>query len=196
MKNKGIKINRPRNKKLHAVEVTRTVVVPIDQIAVSEALRRPIDPMAVDRLARAISRSGKITPIDAVRRKTIAGATKLELCAGAHRHAACKKLGLTEVPVAILTSARAKSWEPAENLFRHLRVLDESEAMVKYVAAEGILSEAVKQKGGKQPHDEGYSRMAKKYRLGSQTSGGGLRARCFAKIDKEERTQLRRRLRR
>jgi ParB-like chromosome segregation protein Spo0J len=161
MKNNGIKINPPTNKKLHGVKVTRTVLVPIEQIMVSEVLRRPIDPKAVDRLARAISRSGKITPIDVVRRKTMTGATKLELCAGAHRHAACKKLGLTKVPVAILTSAQAKSWEQAENLFRHLCVLDESEAMVNYVAAEGILSEAVKQKGGKQPHDEGYSRIAK-----------------------------------
>src|SRR3954451_24444272 len=126
MKNKHIKVNRPGNKRLQAVTMTGTIAVPIEEITVSEASRRPIDPKAVDRLARAIARSGKITPIDVIRRKTITGATKLELCAGAHRHAACKKLGLTEVPVAILTAAQAKSWEPAENLFLHLRVLDES----------------------------------------------------------------------
>ncbi|MBJ7402206.1 MAG: ParB N-terminal domain-containing protein [Bradyrhizobium sp.] len=161
MKHKGIIIKGPKNKSPKGITDTRIIAVPIEKITVSEASRRPIDAKAVDRLAKAISRTGKITPIDVVRRKTITGATKFQLCAGAHRHAACKKLGLTEVPVAILTSAQAKSWEQAENLFRHLHVLDESEHMVKFVETEGILSQVANQKGGKQPHDEGYSRIAK-----------------------------------
>jgi ParB family chromosome partitioning protein len=156
----NVKHGQSKPAELKGAAATLVTMVPIADIVCLGSLRRPIDIKSVNRLKKDIARSGMNTPIDVVKKKGITGA-KYKVIAGAHRYEACKSLGKTHVPVRILTAEQAKGWEQAENLFRHLRALDESEAMVKYVAGHALAVRSDLQKGGKQPHDKGYSRIAK-----------------------------------
>lgn len=127
------------------------MTIPIDSVRVVAQDRRPIDADLVDALVASIRRDGLRTPID------VAKGT-LVLCAGAHRLAACKKLGMNTIPARLLTPEQAKGWAAAENLFRGLRELDKSNELVRYVEAHGLATSSGK--GGRQPHDKGYKRVA------------------------------------
>lgn len=126
--------------------------IPIESVQLIEQDRRPIDADLVEALVASIQRDGLRTPID------VAEGT-LVLCAGAHRLAACKKLGMNTISARILTPDQAKGWAAAENLFRGLRELDKSNELVRYVAAHGLAAFSGG-KGGRQPHDKGYKRIA------------------------------------
>ena len=135
--------------------------MPIGNIIVLEPARRNIDDKELDRLRKSIARDGLKTPLDVTKITDGLHSGKSLLVAGRHRYEACKALGWLFIPVRILTSAQAAGWEEAENLFRHLRVLDESEAMVRYAQKRIIPNLAKDRKGGLQPHDKNYSQIAK-----------------------------------
>jgi ParB family chromosome partitioning protein len=87
------------------------------------------------------------------------------LAAGRHRFEAVKKLGWTTIPAVILTRAEALVWQWTENNDRYnIDALTESIGIVESARASeklrGLVSEAPK--GGKQPEDKGYSKLAKK----------------------------------
>jgi ParB family transcriptional regulator, chromosome partitioning protein len=138
--------------------VFRTETMPIDDILVLDALRRPLNPANMDRLVKSIERDGQKTPIDVVRLTKGIHRGKCKVIAGAHRLAACERLGMTKVLVRILEPEQAVGWEEAENLFRHLPALDESIALVNYAEKRGLTT--VPTAKGRQPHDKGYSRVA------------------------------------
>jgi hypothetical protein len=135
----------------------------IDNVVVLDSARRPLDLDALSRMAKSIKRDGLNSPIDVVPFPAKGlFRNKYKVIAGAHRRAACAQLGMTKVPVRILTLEQAVGWEQAENLFRHMRVLDESEAMVDYAKKRGLADAPGHRRGGIQPHDRGYKRVADK----------------------------------
>jgi ParB-like chromosome segregation protein Spo0J len=137
----------------------RIQIIPIDNIVALEPLRRPLNAANVARLVRSIERDGLKTPIDVVPfsdRNILRG--KYQVIAGAHRFAACERLGMEKIAARILEPKQAVGWEEAENIFRYLPALDESVAIVNYAQKHG-LAEVASAKGS-QPHDKGYSRVA------------------------------------
>jgi ParB-like chromosome segregation protein Spo0J len=138
--------------------VFRTEIMPIDDIVDLDRLRRPLNPANLERLVKSIERDGLKTPVDVViLTKGILGG-KCRLIAGAHRLAACERLGMKKILVRILEREQAVGWEEAENLFRDLPALDESVAMVNYAKKKGL--EEFTSAKGRQPHDKGYKRVA------------------------------------
>jgi ParB family chromosome partitioning protein len=68
------------------------------------------------------------------------------------------------VPAVIIKRVQAKAWRASENLHRNdLSALEKSLAIVEYAKEREWLPNvrAEVTKGGKQPHDKGYSRLAK-----------------------------------
>ena len=128
--------------------------ISIDAITVKD--RRPIDNEQVQIYAKSIERDGMKTPIDVVR-----AGTGYLLVAGAHRLAACKTLGMKTISARVLSEEQAKGWAHAEDLFRHLKKLDEFIHMVEYIHEHNLTRHPIGLlKGGRQPTDKGYSRAA------------------------------------
>jgi ParB-like chromosome segregation protein Spo0J len=138
--------------------VFQVQMVPIDSIIVLEPLRRPINVGNVYRLAKSIERDGLKMPIDVVLIRSGMYRGRYQVIAGAHRLAACEKLGMKEIMVRILKREEAIAWEEAENIFRHLPALDESIALVNYAQKHRL--EVNSSANNRQPHDRGFSRVA------------------------------------
>jgi ParB/RepB/Spo0J family partition protein len=98
--------------------------VPLDLIDVTENVRE-LDQAHVDALAGSIALRGLINPLT-VRPE----GERFSLIAGAHRYAACRKLGLEEIEVTIREQERSSADSAAENVVRkQLSPLEEARAV-------------------------------------------------------------------
>lgn len=120
--------------------------------------RRTISESRVLALMSSISKEGLIHPITVCVRGRMGALYRL--CSGAHRFEALRRLKYKKIEVVVLDRKQAKRWVNSENLQRNdLSVLDRSESIVRYARTSlGYISLT---KGGAQPHDKGYARLAK-----------------------------------
>jgi len=97
--------------------VAQVVRVQIDRIEVPEKRIRPVEEAWAQALAGMLSRDGQITPIEVLQ---LPGKTTLRLVAGAHRIAAARILGWTEINAIKISndSITARTHEIHENLAR------------------------------------------------------------------------------
>jgi ParB family transcriptional regulator, chromosome partitioning protein len=140
----------------------RPILVNIDDIELGNAGRK-IDHRKVKQLERSIEDQGLRFPIH-VYKLYGPHAGKYGLAAGQHRLHAVRNLGYRTVPAVIIRRKQAKAWRAAENLYRNdLSMLEKSLAIVEYAKEREHLPnvKAEVTKGGKQPHDKGYSKLAK-----------------------------------
>jgi len=107
------------------------VMLRVDDIEMGPG-RRPVQQDAADRLAQSMSDIGLRTPITV---RNVQG--RIVLVAGAHRLAAAKKLGWSEIAcysAASMTDDDARLWEISENLHRsELTALERDELFAEYV---------------------------------------------------------------
>jgi ParB family chromosome partitioning protein len=138
----------------------RPKLVDIEDIKLGNAGRR-VDDAKVAQLATSISDQGLRYPIQLYRLKMPRG--KYGLAAGQHRLAAFRKLGRRKIPAVILKRAEAKAWRASENLHRSaLSALQKSIDIVAYAQERLKLPNVERRmKGGRQPHDRGYSKLAR-----------------------------------
>ena len=123
---------------------------------------REIDHYKVEQLQRSIADQGLRSPIQLYR----AGHPhkgKFGLAAGQHQLQAAKNLGWQSIPAVVIKRKEAKAWRASENLHRSdLNELQKSLAIVEYAEGRrelpGVKTEVFR--GGKQPHDKGYARLA------------------------------------
>jgi ParB family chromosome partitioning protein len=121
---------------------------------------REINKLKAKQLARSMSDQGQRNPIQIY--KLFNG--KFGLAAGQHRCEAAKILGWPRIPAVLIPREEAKAWRAAENLHRNeLDKLRQSLAIVEYAAERKALPSVKMEviKGGKQPRDKGYSRLAR-----------------------------------
>jgi ParB family chromosome partitioning protein len=140
----------------------RPILVNIDDIELGNAGRK-IDHRKVKQLERSIEDQGLRFPIH-VYKLYGPHAGKYGLAAGQHRLHAVRNLGYRTVPAVIIRRKQAKAWRAAENLYRNdLSMLEKSLAIVEYAEERQQLPnvKAEVTKGGKQPLDKGYSKLAK-----------------------------------
>jgi len=104
---------------------TGVQAIALDQIDVGANVR-DLDPEHVAALAASIALRGLIVPL-AVRP---AQEGRYELVAGAHRHAACQRVGLERVPATVRDHGQASGDQAAENVLRKaLTPLEEAKAV-------------------------------------------------------------------
>jgi ParB family transcriptional regulator, chromosome partitioning protein len=140
----------------------RPVLVNIADIVLGNS-GREIDPPRVGQLERSIADQGLQSPIQ-IYKTGNPHKGKFGLAAGQHRLQAAKNLGWQSVPAVVIKRKEAKAWRASENLHRNdLNELQKSLAIVEYAEEReklpGVKSEAPR--GGKQPHDRGYAKLAK-----------------------------------
>jgi hypothetical protein len=82
-----------------SVVAFRVQVVPIESVIVLDPLRRPLNVANVYRLAKSIERDGHKIPIDVVLLRTGIYRGRYKVISGAHRLAACEKLGMKKIMV-------------------------------------------------------------------------------------------------
>lgn len=116
---------------MNAVAVSAPTVA-IDLIDIGENVR-PLDPEHVEHLASSIALRGVISPVTLVARSE-----RFTLVAGHHRIAACRSLGIAEVPFSLRESEGTSADGAAENILRKgLSPLEEARA-VKRMFDEGF----------------------------------------------------------
>jgi ParB-like chromosome segregation protein Spo0J len=136
--------------------------VKMDRIVAFEDGRRPLDSDAVERLMKSIGRDGLKTPVDVMRITKGMLKGRYRLVTGAHRFAAYRRLGKTTIPAKIVDRDQAFGLEETENLFRsEPTFLHESIAIVRYAKKLELDRSKSPPLGGKQPHDQGYARLAR-----------------------------------
>lgn len=135
--------------------------IDVDAIAIAPG-RRPVDEGAAKSLAESMGRLGLKTPI------TLWGSeAHLELVAGAHRLAAARILGWSEIDCFILDAEtvsreEAEMWEISENLHRaELTVLQRSEQVARWVELAAKVAQLGQPPGGKQPKESGIAKAAR-----------------------------------
>lgn len=124
---------------------------------------REIDDRKVKQLERSMADQGLQSPIQ-IYKTGNPHKGKFGLAAGQHRLQAAKNLGWQSVPAVVIRRKEAKAWRASENLHRNdLNELQKSLEIVNYVAGRQELPSVKSEipKGGKQPHDKGYSKLAK-----------------------------------
>lgn len=85
------------------------------------------------------------------------------IAAGLHRFEAAKALRWQTIAAVVLSRKRALTWRWTENNDRyHIDPLTESIGIVEVANGTEHLRECIETKGGKQPNDKGYSKLAKK----------------------------------
>jgi len=139
----------------------QTIMVNVDDIVLGNSGRK-IDDRKLKPLERSIADQGLRSPIQIYKLGDVHKG-KFGLAAGQHRLRAVKNLGVQTIPAVIIKREQAKAWRASENLHRNdLSVLEKSLAIVEY-AEERKHLQNVKgvTKGGKQPHDRGYAKLAK-----------------------------------
>jgi ParB family chromosome partitioning protein len=140
----------------------RPVMIDIDKIVLGNAGRQ-INKQKVRQLERSIADQDLRTPIQVYQlRGPHVG--KYGLAAGQHRLKAMKNLGCRSIPAVVMKRREARAWRSSENLYRsELRALERSEDIVGY-GKERLHLRNVRDdiafKGGKQPHDQGISKLA------------------------------------
>jgi ParB family transcriptional regulator, chromosome partitioning protein len=140
----------------------RPVLINIDDIVLANSGRK-IDDRKVKQLERSITDQGLRHPIHIYKLRNLHKG-KFGLAAGQHRLRALKNLGFQSVSAVIITRKEAKAWRPSENLHRNdLSPLETSQAIVDYARARRHLPNVDDEisKGGKQPKDRGYKKLAK-----------------------------------
>lgn len=110
----------------------KAISVPVCDIRVMDG-RRKVDPGTVERIAESIAKVGLRTPVTI--REDAQG---FVLVAGAHRLAACRSLGMEQVPAFVMpdsaTEIDARLWEIAENFARaELSALERSEHLAEWI---------------------------------------------------------------
>lgn len=138
----------------------KAIYVPVADIRVLDG-RRKVDPGTVERIAESIAEQGIKTPVTI--REDAAG---FVLVVGAHRLAACRSLGMEQVPAFVMpdsaTEIDARLWEISENLDRaELSALERSEHLDEW---RRLTMQKVRQLdaplGGSQPRDQGFRKTA------------------------------------
>jgi ParB-like chromosome segregation protein Spo0J len=126
-------------------------------------LTRPVSDSKVSQFAASIRDQGLHQPIHVYElNDTQRG--KFGLAAGRHRLQALISLGYATVPAVVITRRKAKAWRYSENLHRSgLGALEMSEAIMGYAFERENLPDVkeVLPRGGQQPNDKGYSKLAK-----------------------------------
>lgn len=150
----------PLKKSADKIKPRRPKLIDVEDIILGNAGRK-VDDTKVAQLATSILDQGLRNAIHVYRLKTPHG--KYGLAAGQHRLAAFRKLGLRKIPALVLKRAEAKAWRASENLHRNdSSPLQKSIDIVEYAKERLNLPEVEKKmKGGKQPHDRGYSKLAR-----------------------------------
>lgn len=124
---------------------------PIDRIETTRQPRAHFDDEALEELANSIRESGVIQPL-VVRRLPGEREERYVLVAGERRLRACRRLGLSEVPVLIRDLSDEEAWAIAliENIQRQdLNALEEAEAYRHLVEEFGLSQEEVAQRVGR-----------------------------------------------
>lgn len=142
----------------NAPKPKRPVLVNVEDIVLGNAGRK-IDDRKVKQLERSIADQGLRHPIHVYKLPN----GKFGLAAGQHRLRAFKNLGFQTIPAVIIKREQAKAWRASENLHRNdLNALEKSLEIVKYAEErEHLPNVKAVTKGGKQPHDKGYAKLAK-----------------------------------
>jgi hypothetical protein len=139
----------------------RAEKIPIKDIVVNSC-GRPINRKKLKQLQRSIFDQGLIYPITVYLLDRLSG-KRYGLCAGQKRLAACQNLGYAEIAAFVVSRDAAKAFGESENLHRTaIGALETSMRIVGYAGAREKLKNVKKSsKGGKQPHDKGYSRISR-----------------------------------
>jgi ParB family transcriptional regulator, chromosome partitioning protein len=149
-------------KKRRLPKPKRPVELEIDDIALGNGGRK-VDDRKVKQLEKSIADQGLLTPIQVYKLGNI-HKDKFGLAAGKHRLRALTNLGYTSVSAVVITRKQAKAWRSSENLHRNgLRTLERSEDIVNYAKQRQQLRNVKgteETKGGRQPHDRGYKKLA------------------------------------
>jgi ParB family chromosome partitioning protein len=123
--------------------------------------RRAINRKEVERLKKSISVEGLFHPITVYPLRGI-WKGQFGISAGGHRFAAYKELGVKTIRATIISREAAKRYESSENLYRNeLSILDRSEAIVRNARTHEKSETDGPIRGGKQPSDKQYSRLAR-----------------------------------
>lgn len=136
-------------------------LIPIEKVVIEGDGRR-ISKVGLQQLKLSIADQGLITPIQLYRLK--GPEEKYGISAGRKRFRAVSALGFQTVPATIMDREAAKAWKASENLHRAGKnALGVSQDIVEYAEARKTLKYVVNElpRGGRQPHDRGYKRLAK-----------------------------------
>jgi ParB family transcriptional regulator, chromosome partitioning protein len=135
----------------------KVVFVKINDIKLFRRVR-PLNRKKIKQLAVAIEDHGLKEPIHLFKYHDGYG-----IASGHHRYEATKLLGWSAIPAFIIAKDQAEAALWSLNLHRSdLGILERSEAIVGYIEARSKLPAAGKSppRGGRQPHDKGYSKIA------------------------------------
>jgi hypothetical protein len=131
----------------------RPTIVKLEDIILEAQASRPVDQKKVNQIAKSMVDQGLLQPIHLFR-----------LAAGQHRLQAARDLGFVDIPAIILRRNQARAWRPSENLHRKgLRALEWSESVVEYAKSREALKNVQpvpKCRGGEQPNEKGYKKLA------------------------------------
>ncbi|UGY21031.1 MULTISPECIES: ParB N-terminal domain-containing protein [Bradyrhizobium] len=143
---------------------TKIIEVKLDDIELGQGVRR-LDKVKLSQIEASIEDQGLRQPIHVYE---LNAPGKWGVAAGRHRVQAMRNLGHQTASAIVISRLEAKAWQWSENLHRsNLRPLEYSEAIAGYATERENLPgvKRVAPRGGEQPNDKGFNKLAKLLRI-------------------------------